>query len=79
MPVSAAYRETASANPTFAATRDFYRGIAKDIGIPYVDMWAAWPDNIFVNSDHVHEHATADVTRSVISQCFGQAFATDPS
>jgi hypothetical protein len=79
MPVSAAYRETASANPTFAATRAFYRGIATDFGVPYVDMWAAWPDNILVNSDHVHERAAADVTRSVIYQCFGRAFATDPS
>jgi hypothetical protein len=79
MPVSAAYRKTASTNPTFAATRNFYHELAADIGVPYVDMWAAWPDNILVNSDHIHESAASDVTRSVISQCFGQTFAVDPS
>lgn len=71
MPVSTAYRETANENPSFAATRDFYRRLAADINIPYIDMWSAWSDDILANSDHIHTFAAPVVTRSVILQCFG--------
>ena len=79
MPVSAAYRETASLDPAFAAARNFYRDLAVELDVPYVDMWAAWPDDILGNSDHIHARAVDDVTRSILDQCFGPIVARDIS
>lgn len=75
MPVSRAYRDAAAQDPAFARARSFYRDLARSAGITYLDLWDGWPDDIFVNPDHVHPNAAPRVTRAIVEKCFGPDIA----
>jgi hypothetical protein len=71
MPVSSAYRQVAHDRSTFARVRDFYRELAQETGLRYLDLWGAYPDLFFSDPDHLMAPANETVTDDILNQCFG--------
>lgn len=72
MPVSSAYRAAASVEPDFAESRALFARIARDLTVPYVDLWNDYPDSLFRDPDHLHHEGAAIVTPDILRRCFGE-------
>jgi hypothetical protein len=70
MPVSGAYRESAEASPDFARMRGFLARVAGALGLPYLDLWSVYPDNLFRDPDHLTPAGARQVTRDIRARCF---------
>ena len=71
-PASAAYRAAAAKFPEFAKVREFYRELARDHGVTYIDLWDGYDDRKFANSDHLNADGARKLTREVRRSCFGE-------
>lgn len=69
MPVSRAYRTAASVEPAFAESRALFDRIAREVAVPYIDLWDDYPDTLFRDPDHLHPEGTAIVTRNTLARC----------
>jgi hypothetical protein len=72
-PVSSLYRNATERAPSFQALRTRVHRLARDHGIPFVDITDRISDTLFADPDHVAEAARGLVTRLVLAECFGSA------
>jgi len=73
MPVSSAYQNAGSLEPAFAESRALVNRIAREIAVPYFDLWDDYPDTLFRDPDHLHPDGAIIVTRDILERCKSRA------
>ncbi|UVO31808.1 hypothetical protein [Bradyrhizobium arachidis] len=73
-PVDRYYRVRADAISTFNEVREFYKEVARENNIPYVNFWDRFDDpSMFQNTDHVNQNGSPILAKEARQACFGHS------
>lgn len=70
-PVSSAYRQIISTEPSYANALNYYAEVAKQTGARYLDYTSLLEDDMFSDPDHLNEDGAQALTDAVLRNCFG--------
>ena len=69
-PLSSYYRDEMAGAPGYAAAREWFRSLASEFDVTYLDHSQALADDAFRDVDHLNSGAKEDYSRKVLGACF---------